>query len=230
VAGGEMTHPRSKGLTYATESVPLRALKKQRTAQALRATARDYFKRVHFDHAKLTDIARDAEVSATTVYNYYPTKLALLYAVAGEENLEVVAKARKLTARQWTDAVEAIHAYAKLLFRWFDSFHRSALQAILASSLAPHTEAHTHYARIDELEAVALNELVVVLQEQRLIDSGIDAGFLGGLLFSVINAEFVNFVSDDSRTVEVSCVLLRRQLEFLSPAWAVRRTRTKIPH
>ena len=50
-------------MSSTVERPPLRELKKQRTAQALRETARDYFKRVPFDEAKLTDIARDAEVS-----------------------------------------------------------------------------------------------------------------------------------------------------------------------
>src|SRR5512145_2855162 len=96
------------------DNLPLRELKKQRTARALRSTARDYFKRMSFDEAKLADIARDAEVSATTVYNYFSTKLELLYAVISEDNVGTIERAKKLQVRDWTDAVDAIHAFAKL--------------------------------------------------------------------------------------------------------------------
>ncbi len=214
-------------MTSAIEKLPLRELKKQRTAQALRETARDYFKRVPYDEAKLTDIARDAEVSATTVYNYFATKLELLYAVVGEGNEEIVEKARKLNARDWNDSVDALYAFTKLFFRWFDSFQRSALQALLSAALVPRSDAHSQYASIDELEEGALNELVVALQEQRLVEPTLDPGFLSALLFNLMNAEFVAFVSDETRTVEASCASLRRQFEFISISWAPRRARPK---
>ena len=214
-------------MSSAIDRPPLRELKKQRTAQALRETARDYFKRVPYDEAKLTDIARDAEVSATTVYNYFTTKLELLYAVVSEENVEVVEKAQKLNAREWSDSVDALHAFAKLLFRWFDSFQRSALQAVLSAALVSRSDEHFQYASIDELEERALKELIVALQKQRLVDPTLDAGFLSALLFNLMNAEFVAFVSDDTRSVETSCASLRRQFEFIASTWAPRRTRTK---
>jgi AcrR family transcriptional regulator len=212
-------------LSNAIDRPPLRELKKQRTAQALRETARDYFKRMPFDEAKLTDIAQDAEVSATTVYNYFATKLELLYAVVGEENVEVVGKARKLNDREWSDSVDALYAFTRVLFRWFDSFQRSALQALLAAALVPRSTAHSAYASIDELEATALKELIVALQKQRLIEPTIDVEFLGGLFFNLINAEFVGFVGDETRSVDVSCNTLRRQFEFLANSWAPRRSR-----
>ena len=209
------------------ERLPLRELKKHRTAQVLRAKARDYFKRVPFDNAKLTDIARDAEVSATTVYAYFPTKLKLLYAVVGEENIETVEKARRLNTRSWNDAAEAFHAFARLFFRWFDSYHRSALRALLTSALAPRTEAHTEYSSIDELEASALADLVEALQQQRLVDPTLDARFLGRLLFNLMNAQFVAFVGDEALTVEEACASLRAQIQFIAPTWVPGRTREK---
>jgi AcrR family transcriptional regulator len=214
-------------MSVAIDKLPLRDLKKHRTAQALRETARDYFERVPYDEARLTDIARDAEVSATTVYNYFATKVELLYAVVGEGNDAIIEKAAKLNARDWHDSVDALHALTKLFFRWFDSFQRSALQALLSAALVPRSDAHSQYARIDQLEERALRGLVVALQKQRLIEPTLDPEFLSVLLFNIMNAEFVSFVSDETRTAEVSCASLRRQFEFISSTWAPRRPSTK---
>jgi len=209
----------------ATQSLPLRELKKQRTALALRVTARGYFKRMSYEEAKLTDIARDAEVSSTTVYNYFATKLELLYAVISEDNLDTNEKAKKLSIREWADAVEPVHAFAPLFFRWFDSYHRSALQALLGAAFVARSEAHTEYAHIDELEIIALTELVVALQQQRLIEPTLDSTFIGNLLFNLMNAEYFTFVSDESRTVDAALASLRRQLEFLAPIWMPQSSR-----
>ena len=205
--------------THDTTSLPLRALKKERTAEALRRVARDYFKRMPYEEARLTDIARDAEVSATTVYNYFPSKLELLYAVIYEDNIDIADKTRRLGARTWKNAVDAIHALAKLYFRWFDSYRRSALQALLAAAFVPDTETHDEYARLDEINAAAVIELVETLQRQGLVDSKIEPRFLGNLLFNLINAEFFAFVADESRTVQASSTSLRRQLEFVAPTF-----------
>jgi AcrR family transcriptional regulator len=209
------------------DSLPLRELKKHRTAQTLRATARAYFKRGSFDEAKLANIARDAEVSATTVYNYFATKLELLYAVIREDALEFVARAGKLRERNWDDATEAIVAFARLFFRWLDAYHRSVPQAVVAAALVSRGNEQSEYERLDDLNAAAVTELVVALQEQRLIAPALDARFIGRLLFSLINAEFLAFVADEGRSVEASCTSLRHQLEFIAPAWAPGRARTR---
>jgi AcrR family transcriptional regulator len=213
------------------DSPPLRALKKQRTAQALRTVARDYFKRVPFDEARLTDIARDAEVSASTVYNYFSTKLELLYAVIQEDELEIVAKAKKLHARKWSDAVAAIDALARLFFRWFDSYQRTALQALLAAAFVSRSKEHDNYVHFDEINVVTVTELITALQRQRLVDPALDTSFVGGLVFNLINAEFFNFVGDEGRSVEASSASLRRQLEFVAPIWTPKRSAIRYrPH
>lgn len=208
------------------EGLPLRELKKHRTAQALRATARRYFKRMPFEEAKLADIARDAEVSATTVYNYFSTKLELLYAVFREDNVDFADKARKLHSRSWRDATEAIVAFARLFFRWLDSYNRSAPQALVAAAFVSRSKEQTEYEHLDDLNAVAVTDLVVALQGQRLIEPTLDARFVAGIVFNLMNSEFFIFVGDEERSVEASCTALRRQLDFISTTWTPRRMKT----
>lgn len=215
-------------LSNATEVAPLRALKKQRTAEALRATARSYLKDRPFDEARLSDIARDAEVSAKTLYNYFSTKLDLLYAVIQEDDIEFVKRARKLHARSWRDATEAIIAFARSFFGWLESYHRSALQALVAAAFVARSKEQSDYEHLDDLNEAAVVELVVALQAQRLIEPTLDAQLIGHLLFSLMDAEFYAFIGSEERTVDASCTSLRRQLEFIAPTWAPRRARSSI--
>jgi AcrR family transcriptional regulator len=62
-----------------TEQLGLRARKKQRTRELIADTARRLFTERGFDAVPVADIAREAEVSEATVFNYFPTKEDIFY-------------------------------------------------------------------------------------------------------------------------------------------------------
>jgi AcrR family transcriptional regulator len=57
----------------------LRERKKQRTRQLIAETARELFVERGFDRVTVADVARAAEVSEATVFNYFPTKEDLVF-------------------------------------------------------------------------------------------------------------------------------------------------------
>ena len=57
----------------------LRERKKQRTRELIADTARRLFTERGFEHVSVGEIARRAEVSEKTVFNYFPTKEDLVY-------------------------------------------------------------------------------------------------------------------------------------------------------
>jgi AcrR family transcriptional regulator len=64
----------------------LRERKKQRTRELLADTARRLFAERGFEHVSVAQIAREADVSQATVFNYFPTKEDLVY--SGLETFE----------------------------------------------------------------------------------------------------------------------------------------------
>jgi AcrR family transcriptional regulator len=64
----------------------LRERKKQRTRQLLSETARRLFSEHGFERVSIAEIAREADVSEQTVFNYFPSKEDLVY--SGLETFE----------------------------------------------------------------------------------------------------------------------------------------------
>src|SRR5262249_31150752 len=64
----------------------LRERKKQRTRQLIADTARGLFSERGFEQVSIAEIAREADVSEQTVFNYFPTKEELVY--SGLETFE----------------------------------------------------------------------------------------------------------------------------------------------
>src|SRR5262245_62302229 len=62
-----------------TVELGLRERKKQRTRQLLSDTARRLFSERGFEQVSVAEIAREAEVSEQTVFNYFPSKEDLVY-------------------------------------------------------------------------------------------------------------------------------------------------------
>jgi AcrR family transcriptional regulator len=60
-------------------SVGLRERKKQQTRRVIANTAARLFAERGYENVAVSDVARDAEVSEQTVYNYFPTKQDLVF-------------------------------------------------------------------------------------------------------------------------------------------------------
>src|SRR5215210_3457372 len=75
----------------------LRERKKERTRQLIADTARGLFLERGFDAVTVAEVAREAEVSEKTVFNYFPTKEDLFYSrlEAFEEELLAAVRERE---------------------------------------------------------------------------------------------------------------------------------------
>lgn len=64
--------------------VSMRERKKRATRQAIFDAAVNRFMECGYDATTIDDIARDADVARATFFNYYPTKEAILHAIAAD--------------------------------------------------------------------------------------------------------------------------------------------------
>jgi AcrR family transcriptional regulator len=80
------------------QELGLRERKKQRTRQLIADTARRLFVERGFDAVPVAAVAREAEVSEATVFNYFPTKEDLVYQGMEAFEAELLAAVRNRSA------------------------------------------------------------------------------------------------------------------------------------
>ncbi len=84
--------------TQDARQVGLRERKKQQTRELIAETARRLFTERGFERVTVAEIARTADVSEQTVYNYFPTKEDLVYWRLGSFEEELLSTIRERAA------------------------------------------------------------------------------------------------------------------------------------
>src|SRR3954447_1113371 len=88
----------------------LRERKKQQTRELIAETARRLFSERGFEAVTIAEIARAADVSAQTVFNYFPTKEDLVYWRLGDFEHELLA-----AVRERADGESALAAFKRFV-------------------------------------------------------------------------------------------------------------------
>ncbi|MGB9185036.1 MAG: TetR family transcriptional regulator [Solirubrobacteraceae bacterium] len=88
----------------------LRERKKQRTGRQIADTARRLFAERGFEHVTVAEIARVAEVSEGTVFNYFPSKEDLVY-----ERMEVFEQELLKAVRERGDGESLVAAFRRFI-------------------------------------------------------------------------------------------------------------------
>ncbi|WP_225731987.1 MULTISPECIES: TetR/AcrR family transcriptional regulator [unclassified Nocardia] len=109
-----MDEPGSESIPHRTADPGLRELKKERTRRALMRAAYQLFAEKGYDKTTTTEIARAAEVSPGTFFNYFATKEDLLF---GDRSNIITAGLEAIAARHPTDrpADALLRAFAAML-------------------------------------------------------------------------------------------------------------------
>jgi AcrR family transcriptional regulator len=85
-----------EAMTAATEG--LRERKKRQTREAIAAAAMALFRERGFDAVTISDIARAADVSEKTIFNYFPAKEDLVFRAGGERRTAIIQAIRDRAA------------------------------------------------------------------------------------------------------------------------------------
>ena len=147
----------------------LRERKKEQTRQLIAETARRLFSERGFDRVPVAEIARAADVSEQTVFNYFPTKEDLVYWRLGSFEEELLA-----TIRDRDPGESVLSAFGRFvstprgMLGSYDEEERARLAALTRTIV----ESPALLAREQQIFARYTGNLAALLAEEQGADEG----------------------------------------------------------
>lgn len=153
---------------------------------------------------RIEDLADAADVSVGTVYNYYRTKGDILIATVAME-VEEVLVAGAPVVRDPPDGTET--ALLALIEGYYDHsldyLTKEMWRSAMALSIeAPHTPNGVRYHDLDRKLTAQVTDLIRALQQRGDVQPNLDAAALGAVMFSTLNALFIDFVKEDAMAMD----------------------------
>lgn len=186
--------------------------KANRTRRILEAAAQ-LFREAGYGAVRIDDIARVAEVSVGTFYNYFETKGDLLLAIVVMEVEEVLDSGTAIVANPPATVAEAL---SRLIGSYYDhSLHYLSKEmwrtAMAITIEAPATPFSDRFTELDRLLAEQVCALITELQARGIARPDIDPRAMGEVIFNNLNMMFIEFVKDDAMTLAALNAHVARQ-------------------
>lgn len=162
-------------------------------------------------------IAKDADVSAVTVYNYFDSKAGLLLALVGESDQLLIRQLKAMIAQKPTDLIDAVAAFGQILRRHALRYlAKSTWREVLSASIL---EGSSNFGRIylelDRVLVDLMRAMIVDFQVRSLVPESVDSAALADCLFSLQNIRFFQFIADDNSDDQDIDSRLRSDLKAL---------------
>ncbi|MBC2835977.1 TetR/AcrR family transcriptional regulator [Paragemmobacter straminiformis] len=181
----------------------LRERQKAHRTRRILETSSQLFRQVGYGAVRIDDIARAAEISVGTFYNYFETKGDLLLAIVSMEVEEVHDFGKTLLADPPADVARAL---ARLIGGYYDHslvyLSKEMWRTAMAITIeAPATRFSTRFTDLDRMLTDQVCALLAELQRRAVVRPDIDTRALGEVVFNNLNAMFIEFVKDDAMTL-----------------------------
>ncbi|HBR96236.1 MAG TPA: TetR/AcrR family transcriptional regulator [Gammaproteobacteria bacterium] len=189
---------------------------KQQTRLRLLDAAVDVISEKGFKSASMREIARRAEVGDATIYNYFPTKEALLYGYCEHVQHEVMRALQAIPNFHEYSLQEQLHQLVETQLRvWLPA--REFLQHVFALTFAAPVASHSHLTATRE----AFMAMVV-----DLLDAAIEVGeipqqpyqeLLPRLFWDYMSAILAYWLKDESDAFANTTQVVDRSMDIVVP-------------
>lgn len=167
-------------------------------------------------------IAKDADVSAVTVYNYFDSKAGLLLALVGESDQLLIRQLKEMIASKPADIIDAVASFGQILRRHAMSYlAKSTWREVVSASIQEgSSDFGRTYFELDRYLIDLMRSMIIEFQDRGSIPRSVDSNALADCLFSLQNIRFFQFIADDNTADEDIDRRLRSDLQALKGLFA----------
>jgi len=212
---GEGTQPKSsvvkKTATRRKES--LREQKKTRARESILNSAAHLISTDGYAQTKMRDVAKSADMSYQTLYNYFPTKGLILQELLTRDLM----KLQRITEHTLTSSDILNNKLRDLAKSYIDAIapdDRHLWKEVCAELLKATSHHNSLLALLDEQAMHKLTELLRTAQSQGELDPHIDSATLAGVVFSLLDATLMRYLVNENLTRSIMLSTISAQLRM----------------
>jgi AcrR family transcriptional regulator len=185
--------------------------------------AQKRFSELGYDDTTIESIADEAGMSTVTVFNYFGSKVGLLFALVKESDARLIAKLRTLSNRGHADAIEAVAEFARIILDNATSYLTKRLwrRVLAASIIEKSSEFRPQYRELDLELKRQLEHLLIALQSSGKITPDAPTASLAETLFTLQNSRFVQYMSSDTIMDHEADILFRVDVNLVLGQFSV---------
>ncbi|MDH5488401.1 MAG: TetR/AcrR family transcriptional regulator [Rhodospirillaceae bacterium] len=195
----------------------LREAGKEDRRQRILDAAREHLRTNGFEVTTIESIAETAGVSAVTIYNHYRTKGGLLLALVTRSDGILIKKLNQFLNAHPKDALNAVVGFSKIINdHAFSYLNREIWRHVIATSIIEgDTEFGSVYRALDRVLVEMLEKLLSTFTQNGLVSFKCDCLVAAEVLYNVHNARFIEFIIDQTISIEQRDENTRRDLSFV---------------
>ncbi|MBM7553432.1 TetR/AcrR family transcriptional regulator [Thalassobacillus pellis] len=194
----------------------LREEKKKQNQRNIIQTARKIFTEKGYANTTMTTIAKEANVGTGTIYNYYPSKGALLLTIFTEEVAELEKENEIYMKPASGSLIDTVMALMKDFTGFFDLYSKEFWREIM-HVMTEETDESIQLRRglfgLDE-EAMQWVEEVIEVNEDRFIVP-VNPKEAASAVYGVTLMQTMNYIYEEEMTKAQFLQQLHKQIEFI---------------
>ncbi len=198
----------------------LRERQKLARSERILAAAGELFNSQGFEHATMAAIARGAEVSTPTVFNYFKTKDELLLALVLQVHYRTRKRVSAFSPAASADPVESICEFLEMYTRQsLESISRQTWRHVESTRIRmPGSNFVKRYDALSDEMLVDFRDFVAGLPDAvpGLNVAGLET--VAGVVFNHWSALFIELIRDDTATIDEHVDRLQEDLQVVLTA------------
>ena len=199
----------------------MRERKKQERRDELIAAAVELFRQTGYEQTTMEDIAARADVSAPTLYRYFPTKSDLLLGLFWETRAAKAGKLDKFHATaEMTDAVTAVTDLICLNNSGIDTLEdRKMWREIMAALLRIHDAANDEFQAYKAVFEAHLRKILLRLKSEGLLSTDLPVEPMVGTLYAVAAEIFYRMIANEHGSTKETRRAVDMQVRVILHGW-----------
>ena len=192
----------------------LREQKKQQSRDNILAAAQRLIGQKGYEKAKMRDIAKAANVSYQTLYNYFPTKALIVQNLLMQEMAELELRIGHLIARYRGKPLTLLHNMVKSQIDAISHRNRELWREVTLEIISQ-TSSQDLYTAIDETAHQQILKALTLFQQRQELDPYVDIEVLAHTLYVVVDYAILQYLIQPTLSKVALMQELRKQIELI---------------